>query len=57
MTMVQLAQPCIVRMEFANDPRGHFFQTTPEDGLLYKQAKQIARLFRGDKVKYDGEVK
>ena len=40
-----------------NDPRGHFFQTTPEDGLLYKQAKQIARLFRGDKVKYDGEVK
>lgn len=28
---------------------GHFFQTTAEDGLLFKQAKQIARLFRGEK--------
>jgi len=28
------------------DPRGHIFQTTPEDGLLFKQAKQIAKLFR-----------
>jgi hypothetical protein len=25
---------------------GHFFQTTPEDGLLFKQAKAIAKLFR-----------
>lgn len=28
---------------------GHFFQTTAEDGLLFKQAKQIAKLFRGEK--------
>jgi HAD domain in Swiss Army Knife RNA repair proteins len=27
------------------DPRGHVFMTTGEDGLLFKQAKQIARLF------------
>lgn len=26
--------------------KGHFFQTTPEDGLLFKQAKAIAKLFR-----------
>jgi K+/H+ antiporter YhaU regulatory subunit KhtT len=32
-----------------DDKRGHFFQTTPEDGLLFKQAKQIAKLFRGEK--------
>jgi hypothetical protein len=32
-----------------DDKRGHFFQTTPEDGLLYKQAKAIAKLFRGAK--------
>ena len=32
-----------------DDKRGHFFQTTPEDGLLYKQAKAIAKLFRGEK--------
>ena len=31
------------------DPRGHTFITTPEDGLLYKQAKAIAKLFRGEK--------
>ena len=31
------------------DPRGHIFITTPEDGLLFKQAKQIAKLFRGEK--------
>lgn len=30
------------------DSRGHFFQTTWEDGLLNKQAKQIAKLFRGE---------
>lgn len=32
-----------------HDERGHFFQTTPEDGLLFKQAKGIAKLLRGDK--------
>ena len=31
------------------DPRGHIFITTPEDGLLFKQAKAIAKLFRGEK--------
>lgn len=33
------------------DKRGHFFQTTWEDGLLIKQAAQIAALFRGEKAK------
>ena len=28
------------------DPRGHIFLTTWEDGLLFKQAKQVAKLFR-----------
>jgi hypothetical protein len=40
-----------------NDERGHFFQTSPEDGLLFKQAKQIAKLFRGEEAKYKTEVK
>lgn len=40
-----------------DDKRGHFFQTTPEDGLLFKQAKQIAKLFRGEEVKYKAEAK
>lgn len=40
-----------------NDPRGHFFQTTWKDGLLFKQAEQIAKLFRGEEVKYKTEVK
>lgn len=31
------------------DPRGHIFMTTPEDGFLFKQAKAIAKLFRGEK--------
>lgn len=31
------------------DVRGHFFQTAWEDGLLMKQAVQIAKLFRGEK--------
>lgn len=31
------------------DKRGHIFMTTPEDGLLFKQAKQIAKLFRETK--------
>lgn len=31
------------------DPRGHVFQTTAEDGLLYRQARMIAKLFRGEK--------
>jgi hypothetical protein len=30
---------------------GHFFQTTSEDGLLFKQAKAIAKLFRSVEVK------
>jgi hypothetical protein len=30
------------------DKRCHIFQTTPEDGLLLKQAKQISKLFRGE---------
>lgn len=33
------------------DPRGHIFQTTTDDGLLLKQAKQIAKLFREVEVK------
>src|SRR5260221_10939669 len=32
---------------FGPDSRGHFFQTTWKDGLLFKQAEQIAKLFRG----------
>lgn len=39
------------------DPRGHFFQTTWKDGLLFKQAEQIAKLFRGDEMKYKAEAK
>lgn len=31
------------------DKRGHFFETTCEDGLLFKQAQQIAKIFRGEK--------
>jgi HAD domain in Swiss Army Knife RNA repair proteins len=42
--------------EKAVDPRGHFFQTTPEDGLLFKTARQIAKLFRGEEVKRKAEV-
>lgn len=32
-----------------DDARGHFFQTTWKDGLLFKQSEQIAKLFRGEK--------
>lgn len=32
------------------DPKGHFFQTTWQDGLLFKQSDLIAKLFRGEKV-------
>lgn len=32
-----------------DNPKGHFFQTSWEDGLLNKQAKQIAKVFRGEK--------
>lgn len=28
------------------DPRGHIFLTDPSDGLLFKQARQIAKIFR-----------
>lgn len=31
------------------DKRCHVFQTTWKDGLLFKQAEQIAKLFRGEK--------
>jgi hypothetical protein len=31
------------------DGKGHIFITTAEDGLLFKQAKQIAKIFRGEK--------
>jgi len=39
------------------DKRCHVFQTTWEDGLLFKQAKQIAKLFRGEEIKTKSEVK
>jgi hypothetical protein len=39
------------------DPRGHIFQTTWEDGLLFRQAKAIAKLFRNEEVKPKLEVK
>lgn len=35
-----------------DDKRGHFFQTSWEDGLLNKQAKSIAKLFRDEPVTY-----
>jgi len=38
-----------LQTEAGEDKRGHFFQTTWEDGLLNKQAKAIAKLFRGEK--------
>lgn len=31
------------------DPRCHVFQTTWKDGLLFKQAEQISKLFKGEK--------
>lgn len=34
-----------------NDIRCHVFQTTPEDGLLFKQAKQIVKLFHSEPLK------
>ncbi len=38
--------------------KGHIFLTTPEDGLLFKQAKQIAKIFRGEaELKYKVEAK
>jgi hypothetical protein len=39
------------------DKRCHIFQTTWKDGLLFKQAEQIAKLFRGEEVKYKSEAK
>lgn len=36
------------------DLRCHVFQTTSEDGLLFKQAKQIAKLFREFKAPLPG---
>jgi HAD domain in Swiss Army Knife RNA repair proteins len=39
------------------DKRCHVFQTTWEDGLLFKQAKQIAKLFRGEEAKPKVESK
>ncbi len=38
------------------DKRCHIFQTTWEDGLLFKQAKQIAKLFRGEPVVTKGRL-
>jgi HAD domain in Swiss Army Knife RNA repair proteins len=38
------------------DKRCHVFQTTPEDGLLFKQAKQIAKLFLESNQKAQPEV-
>lgn len=31
------------------DGKGHIFMTTADDGLLFKQAKQIVKVFRGEK--------
>lgn len=39
------------------DPRCHIFQTTWEDGLLFKQAKLIAKLFRSQQSNAKTEVK
>ena len=37
------------------DPRGHVFQTTPDDGLTLKQAKKIVELFKeADHVRQGG---
>jgi hypothetical protein len=35
--------------EEGTDQKGHFFETTPEDGLLFKHAQAIAKIFRGGK--------